>query len=195
MIVRPRPGLLAILFTLKGSILPRIAPKVLGIGAFACLIVAAERHWPEHFPVSGGIGPFTLIGLALSIFLSFRNSACYERWWEARKAWGTLIVEARAIARLLAALLPGPEHADLRANSLRRVSAFAHALHARLRGLDEVGAMRAWLPAAEVESLAGRASPTDAVLGGLSRDLAGALRSGAIGDVVFAIFEEKVASL
>jgi hypothetical protein len=59
-----------------------------------------------RFPVTAGIGPFTLVGLALSIFLSFRNGACYDRWWEARRAWGSLIVELRGLARLLPALLP-----------------------------------------------------------------------------------------
>ncbi len=76
MVVRPRPGLLALLFTMRGSILPKVAPKVLGVALFALLAVAVERHWPEPFPASAGIGPFTLIGLALSIFLSFRNGAC-----------------------------------------------------------------------------------------------------------------------
>ena len=37
------------------------------------------------------VTPFTLLGLVLSIFLSFRNSACYERWWEGRNgaSWST----------------------------------------------------------------------------------------------------------
>ncbi|TXN19084.1 bestrophin, partial [Methylobacterium sp. WL93] len=131
MIVRPRPNLFAILFTLRGSILPRVALKVLGLTAFAALVVAVEQRVPERFPVTAGIGPFTLIGLALSIFLSFRNNACYERWWEARKAWGALIVEMRGLSRTLVALLPGPEHDAVRRTGLRRLAGFGHGLHAR----------------------------------------------------------------
>ncbi len=38
-------------------------------------------------------------GIILSIFLSFRNNASYERWWEGRKLWGTLIATSRHISR------------------------------------------------------------------------------------------------
>ncbi|MGB5831381.1 MAG: bestrophin family ion channel [Thiohalocapsa sp.] len=34
------------------------------------------------------LAPFTLLGVALSIFLGFRNNAAHVRWWEARKQWG-----------------------------------------------------------------------------------------------------------
>lgn len=192
MIVRPRPNLLAILFTLRGSILPRVAPTVIGLALFACIVVAAEQRWPEAFPVTAGVGPFTLIGLALSIFLSFRNNACYERWWEARKAWGGLIVETRGLARTLSALLPGEADAALRGRCLRRVAGFAHGLHARLRGTDEAAAIRPWQPAGE----AGRAfSPTDGVLAALALDLAEAMRAGRLTDVTFGLLERKIADL
>ena len=91
--------ILAILFALRGSILPQIAPQVISLTAVACLVVATEQGWAHAIPLSAGIGPFTLIGLALSIFLSFRNSACYDRWWEARRHWGELICLSRNLSR------------------------------------------------------------------------------------------------
>ena len=193
MIVRPRPNLLTVLFALRGSILPKVAPKVIAIATLACLVVAVEQRHAAWFPVTAGIGPFTLVGLALSIFLSFRNGACYDRWWEARRAWGTLIVEMRALARLLPALLPEDE--ALARRSLRRAVGFAHALHARLRGRDEARAALPWLPPEEADALAQCPSAADAALAGLTRDLAGALRAGRLGEVTFATLERTVASL
>ncbi|MFE1597841.1 bestrophin family protein [Methylobacterium sp. ID0610] len=195
MVVRPRPGLIQVLFTLQGSILPKVARPVAGITLAACLVVAVERHWPQPFPGAEGIGPFTLVGLALSIFLSFRNNTCYDRWWEARKLWGALIAEARDLARLIGVLLPGPEEATARRVALRRIAGFAGALHARLRGHDEAAAAASWLPAGEAEALAARASPTDAILCALSADLAAALRRGAIGDILFAQAQTRIAAL
>ncbi|KQP30857.1 bestrophin [Methylobacterium sp. Leaf104] len=195
MIVRSRPSLLDILFTLRGSILPQVALKVVGITLVAVVVVAAERRWPEAFPVTAGVGPFTLIGIALSIFLSFRNSACYDRWWEGRRAWGSLVVEARGLARLVPALLPGEAAAPLRGRSLRRLSAFAHALHAQLRGGDPRAAAVPWLPEAEVVSLARHPSAADAVLAGLTADLATAYRRGVLTDVLLAALEHKIAAL
>ncbi len=169
MIVRPRPGALAILFALRGSILPQIAPRVIAITAVACLVVATEQGWARTLPLHAGIGPFTLIGLALSIFLSFRNNACYDRWWEARKVWGSLIVEARGLARLLAALLPEDE--ARRRRCLMRLAGFTHALHARLRGQDAAAAAAPHLPEAERTRLPACASPADAALTNLAADL------------------------
>ena len=195
MIVRPRPGLLTILFALRGSVLPKVAPQVIVVAALSVLVVAVEQRHAAWFPVTAGIGPFTLVGLALSIFLSFRNGACYDRWWEARRAWGSLIVEMRGLARLLPALLPEPEHEALRQRALRRAAGFAHALHARLRGLDEARALAPWLPPEERAALAQRPSGADAALAGLTRDLAAAMRAGALSDVLFASLEHKIAGL
>ncbi|AWN46375.1 bestrophin [Methylobacterium terrae] len=193
MIVRSRPGALAILFALRGSILPQIAPQVIGITAVACLVVATEQGWARAIPLHAGIGPFTLIGLALSIFLSFRNNACYDRWWEARKVWGALIVEARGLARLLGALLPEDE--ARRRRCLNRLAGFTHALHARLRGRDAAAEAAPFLPEAERGRLAACASPADAALTGLAIDLGGAVREGALSDVSFGLIEGKLAGL
>ena len=32
--------------------------------------------------------PLTLLGSALVVLISFRNSSAYNRWWEARTIWG-----------------------------------------------------------------------------------------------------------
>lgn len=199
MIVRPRPGALAILFALRGSILPQIAPQVIAITALACLVVATEPNWAHAIPLHAGIGPFTLIGLALSIFLSFRNNACYDRWWEARKVWGALIVEARGLARLLGALLP-PDEAETetearRRRCLRRLAGFTHALHAHLRGRDAALAAAPFLPQAERGRLPSCASPADAALAYLAADLGAALRQGTLSDVSFGLIEQKLAGL
>jgi len=140
MIVHPHPDVLRVLFTLKGSIVKRIAMRCLMVTLLAALIVLVERHFPAFFyPVSAT--PFTLLGLSLSIFMSFRNNACYDRWWEGRKAWGKLIIETRSFVRESVVIAD----AQLRDQLLRSLCGFAHALSARLRSEDEVSAARPWL--------------------------------------------------
>jgi putative membrane protein len=73
--------------------------------------------------------------------MSFRNNACYDRWWEGRKAWGKLIIETRSFVRE-STVIADPR---LRAELLRSLCGFAHALSARLRNEDEVRAARPWL--------------------------------------------------
>lgn len=72
MIVRSRPGLLTLFFVLKGSIILRTWPQLFAVGLLSVIVVAAHRHAPDTVP---GINPapMTLIGIALSVFLSFRN--------------------------------------------------------------------------------------------------------------------------
>ncbi|HDS1737012.1 bestrophin family protein [Pseudomonas sp. BP8] len=140
MIVHSRPDVLRVLFTLKGSIVKRIALRCLLVTLLAALIVLVERHYPQLFsPVSAT--PFTLLGLSLSIFMSFRNNACYDRWWEGRKAWGKLIIEVRSFVRESTVI------ADerLRSELLRGLCGFAHALNAGLRGEAPLSAARPWL--------------------------------------------------
>ncbi|UCP00663.1 bestrophin family protein [Metapseudomonas lalkuanensis] len=140
MIVRPKPNLLIILTALKGSIARHIALRTLLITLLACLIVVVERLHPDWFTRINAM-PFTLLGLALSIFLSFRNNACYDRWWEGRKAWGQIIIEVRSFIRQSVAIDDAPTREAL----LRELCGFAHALNARLRGEDELAAARPWL--------------------------------------------------
>ena len=193
--VRPRPGPLAILFTLHGSVLPQVAFKILFFTLVACVVVVSEQHWPKLLSLHAGVAPFTLVGLTLSIFLSFRNNACYDRWWEARRQWGILFVEMRGLARITIALLPGAEHEAFRRRILRRLCGFAHGLHASLRSEDQVAAAGPWLPDEERETLAAHPSATDAALRYLSVELGGALKSGAISDVLYGVFETKLEAL
>ncbi|WP_449434460.1 bestrophin family protein [Pseudomonas putida] len=147
MIVHSRPDVLRVLFTLKGSIVKRIALRCLMVTLLAALIVLVAHHYPAFFyPVSAT--PFTLLGLSLSIFMSFRNNACYDRWWEGRKAWGTLIIETRSFIRE-SVVVADPQ---LRAELLRSLCGFAHALNARLRNEDDLAAARPWLANADALS-------------------------------------------
>lgn len=49
MIVQPKPGMLGIFFTLKGSIVKRIAVRCLMITILASLVVLVEGQYPEFF--------------------------------------------------------------------------------------------------------------------------------------------------
>ena len=83
MILRGKPGFVQLAFAIRGSIVPAIAPQVLGLAAFAALVVWGHRH-VAAFPDIDAT-PFTVFGVALSLFLGFRNNAAYDRWWEGRK--------------------------------------------------------------------------------------------------------------
>ena len=98
MIVRPRPRMRELFFIWKGSIIPLILPQVLFVTVVAAVVTSTAEFLGPRFP-DFATGPFTFLGLSLSLFLGFRNNACYDRWWEARKHYGNLLVVMRCLAR------------------------------------------------------------------------------------------------
>ncbi len=51
----------------------------------------------------------TLLGFAISMLLVFRTNTAYDRWWEGRKLWGSLVNNSRNLAIKLNSMLPQGE--------------------------------------------------------------------------------------
>lgn len=51
------------------------------------------------------IGMHSLLGIVLGLFLVFRTNSAYDRWWEGRKLWGSMVNNTRNLAHKLAAFL------------------------------------------------------------------------------------------
>ena len=180
-IVRPKPTLFDILFAVRGSIAGRVAWRCLFITVLACVVVFTGDFHLE--PMSHlGTAPFGLIGIAISIFMSFRNSAAYDRWWEGRKQWGDLLVQVRSLAR---------ELPDLDETSRKRVFisliAYVNALAARLQGADETAAARKW----EVEAPEGP-NTCDAILRGIGSELISLNKAGTLSDWRYATLANRM---
>lgn len=185
MIVRDKLALLDVLVALNGSILPKIAGRLALLGVISVGAVMLHRHFPEPMSHLSAM-PFTLIGLALSIFMSFRNNACYDRWWEARKLWGQLIIASRSLARQTAGLPP-----EDREPLLSGVIGFAHGLAAKLRGADEAAAISPW--AADIAPPA--PNPTDAVLAAVGARCSTLAATGVITPIQYSVLELQLTEL
>ncbi|BAN22433.1 bestrophin family protein [Caballeronia insecticola] len=144
MIIRPKVHWFRLLFVWRGSVLPQLLPR-LGL-IFALSVTAIFMH--DHmrtYPIGLGTPPFALVGIALAVFLGFRNSASYERWWEGRKLWGTLVITARSLARQ-ALSLPEPRDPEQTRRFLAALGALAHALRHQLRCTDALADLSSRLP-------------------------------------------------
>lgn len=47
----------------------------------------------------------SLLGIVLGLFLVFRVNSAYDRWWEGRKLWGSLVNNTRNLAAKLSAFI------------------------------------------------------------------------------------------
>mgnify|MGYP000861745440 CR=1 FL=1 len=182
MIHRERPSALRLLFVWRGSIVAHILPQILGFALYAAAVVVAVRALRLDLSAVG-VAPFALVGLTLSIYLSFRNSAAYDRWWEARRLWGQLVAESRTLPRATEAVLADRA---MRRRFLLCYLGFCHLLRGRLRNLDV---------SAETAALSGRAASSTEALRLMGHDLAEARRSGALDPIGHRIIEERLAVL
>jgi putative membrane protein len=84
-----------------------------------------------------------LLGFVMSILLVFRTNTAYDRWWEARKQWGTLTNTSRMLAIKMNALLK-PDDKVNRSFYKKAIPLFADTLFDHLRSnktrfmLDEI---------------------------------------------------------
>ena len=76
----------------------------------------------------------SVIGIAVSIFIAFRNTQAMSRWWEARALWGTMINGSRIWRDTLLGLINENQLATDRGNMLLKYQvAKAWLLNFRLR--------------------------------------------------------------
>ncbi|MGM3274987.1 bestrophin family protein [Ralstonia sp. 24A2] len=150
MVVRPHLHWFRMLLAWRGSVLPQLLPRLFLIFCISLVALVVHAHWlPLDIHLS--TTPFSLVGIALAVFLGFRNNASYDRYWEARKLWGQLLNCARSLTRqalTLPSLLPqGAVSADDVREFTRVLSALPHALRHQLRRTDPREDLAARLPA------------------------------------------------
>lgn len=191
MIIRPRPHWLAILFARRGSVLPSILPQLGLVTALATIITASHGMvlgWKTPLTPM----PFTLVGIALAIFLGFRNSASYDRYWEARKLWGQGLNECRTLTRQALSLMDG--QVDVRPFVYGQI-AFIHALRGYLRRVPVERELAALLPAELLARLRDAHYPPTLILVWLGQWLHEQRRAGHLQAVLAAKMEDALSGL
>lgn len=117
----------------QGSVIPVILPKVL---LFMVMSVGITGLYVQGInlalPIKSGLIPSIVLGL----LLVFRTNTAYDRFWEGRKLWGSLINNVRNLSRLIWVAVQEEDHEDRLAKqqALRLLEAFAIAMKLHLRG-------------------------------------------------------------
>ena len=201
MIVRDRPSGLRMFLLLRGSVLQQIWPVLLVNVLLATVVTLLHGTVFSHKITLTAI-PFTLIGLPLAIFLGFRNTAAYDRYWEARKLWGELLLRCRNLSRQCQSLIdlphpvpPGAGLDDVRVRMVQRAIAFCHTLRQQLRGVPDRGEVQALLQPSEWQALQRHGSKTSLLMHHMGLDLQPCLRNGHIGEPLAASIDNTLSAL
>jgi len=144
MLVQPRRTWIHEIFTYRGTVLPTIWRRLLVVGGLSLALTIG--HLETHSFTLRDITPlpFTLTGFALSVFLGFRTTTAYNRFWEGRTLWGALVNASRNFTRNVQTWLAPPagsvldpaaleDLTQLRRRLVHHTIAFSHALRQRLR--------------------------------------------------------------
>ena len=125
-----------------------VGPPLIALIAYDVLItvfyVVFEWQWVsiDHLPLP-------LLGSALALVITLRNNASYDRWWEARALWGSVVNNSRSFARGLIMLT---EDTALQASLIQHQIAYALGLRYHLLRQAPWDALEGYLPA---ETMAG----------------------------------------
>lgn len=181
MIVRDKSNSLKLLFVWHGTVLPKILPVILGIMSLSMLAWALSHFQLFAVKTVPAVG-FTLLGVVISIFLGFRNNACYDRWWEGRKLWGALIANTRHLSRD-SHFLPSHQREAL----LMDMLLFVALLRDRLRGQQICRTQFGYrmIDDAQLDMLDQEINAPQRVLESMQQQLIDAVKQGHISDIIY----------
>jgi putative membrane protein len=198
-----------LLFDARGSTLPRIGGRLFAVFLVSCA-VTLESYLTGGVEHDLTIVPFTLISLALGVFLGFRNNTSYDRYWEGRKLWGRLVNDARSFARLTLSMLTPDANphlepaqritsvqlAELKRTLVYRTIAYVHSMRMQLRNeLDDLTQLAGFLSEHELAALTTQRNIPLAILQTLSQYVAEARRLGALHARDTHLFENMLTDL
>jgi putative membrane protein len=88
------------IFRIHGSVIPTIMLPATLVTSWAVLWVSLFKLSPNQFK-DIGIPPLliTLLSIVIGLLLVFRTNTAYDRYWEARKLWGTIFTHTRNLSR------------------------------------------------------------------------------------------------
>lgn len=177
MIVRGRPSGFRLFLVLRGSVLKQIW-GVLLVNILLATLVTLNHGDLFRLKITLTAIPFTLLSLPLAIFLGFRNNAAYDRYWEARKHWGELVLQSRNFSRQCLSLIEHSEPVradsgfkDVRIRMIYRAIAFSHALRHLLRNTDASVELKPLLEQSEWEHIGKTANIPNYLMHQMGNDL------------------------
>lgn len=182
MIVRPHQHWFRRLFSWRGAVLSKILFR-LSLNLLMSVIAVIGLQWYETLGVHLTTAPFSLLGVAIAIFLGFRNSASYARFVEARTLWGSLLITSRSLLRQVRGALRQDKAAIDEFTAL--LLAFSWSLKHQLRGSDSSEDLRRLLPAPLLQAVLDSPFRTNRLLLCMGEWLAEQRDRGAISDLLY----------
>ncbi|MFN5318546.1 MAG: bestrophin family protein [Bacteroidia bacterium] len=105
----PREWFLLIFKFHKADTFRTLFPLIISIGMYSGIIAWLELEvWKlsDTSHVKNLSLIHSALGMVISMLLVFRTNTAYERWWEGRKIWGSLVNSSRNLALKISSIIP-----------------------------------------------------------------------------------------
>jgi ion channel-forming bestrophin family protein len=159
-------------------VLPAVLPRVLLVAGYSWGIAyLGVRRWVPTFPPT----VHAVLGTVLGLMLAFRTNASYDRWWEGRRAWGSITNRCRDIVRQTWMTRLSPADQKRIADVL---VAFAHSAKRQMFRESVQPELQRLLAADEVDGLMHAPGPALRLLSTLSQELSELNERGVVKDTV-----------
>ncbi|MBY0372214.1 hypothetical protein K2X33_16150 [bacterium] len=163
----------------QGSVTPQVLPRVAVTALYSLAIVWLSKLFPRF---SIDITPFEFSGAALGLLLVQRMNSGMDRWWEARKMWGSIVNQSRNLA-IVASTYRGKKDA-LTQKLLIWVAAWPHVMRGSLRNEPDVPEVTRLLGAEEAAKVQRAVHPPSYVAVQIAETLF-AMRKDGLDDFAF----------
>jgi len=107
----PKVWFAVIFHNYSRQVMRTLRPALIFLAVFSaviCVLFLDIFHWSEK-DFHSTIAVHQLLGIVLGLFLVFRVNSAYDRWWEGRKLWGSLVNNTRNISFKINAFLPAAD--------------------------------------------------------------------------------------
>lgn len=115
------------------------------------VVIYLTEEFKEFLPEM----PLTIpafIGTAISILLSFKLNQSYDRWWEARRVWGSIVNDSRTLVLQLNNFTAKGNEDTIKKIAYRQI-AWCYSLGQSLRGLNPLENLDEFLSKEDLETI------------------------------------------
>jgi putative membrane protein len=144
-------------------------------------------HTYFNFPgASIPIAVPAILGTIISLLLAFRSNQAYDRWWEARALWGSIVNDSRSFARQVISFIDktydGEDKKVMKERMIKRQIAWSYSLSRFLRGQNAHKDLDKYISAEEAAKIADAQHAPLALMERQADDLRLLLRMGWINE-------------
>jgi len=82
----------------------QLLPAIIYVGIYTSVVTFIFHYYKIEFKSTTSV--HQIMGIVLGFFLVFRTNGAYDRWWEGRKTWGSLVNNCRNLSMKLSIMVP-----------------------------------------------------------------------------------------